>query len=414
MKRIIIFILLLNQNLYSQWETLYFPTSGVVLPNLNAVWFSSAQKGLAVGSNNNYNPVIIRTKNSGTTWDTVLYELSYNSEFKDLIMIDSSTSYAVGSFALSKGIIAKTNDFGNTWDTIRTSNILTAVDFPSNQIGYAVGLNGTILKTINSGSNWINLISPIINDFYSIQFVNDTIGFISGDSSIIKTYDGGVNWIIKKLNKRINALSFPSDSIGYCYSTSMDSTYLYKTIDCGTSWNLHSAYSTFNYNTSMFFINDTIGYITGVFKMEKTIDGGLTWKVQTSTLPSWGTFYDYVTDVYFVSVDTGFSVGAGGSGHIYRTYNGGELNSSLNEIMYDKEISIVPNPSQNIFTLKSSQELENAIVTVFNSTGQIVKTILNVNAKQMAIDMTGMINGLYLIEIHLGEKRILKKILLAQ
>ena len=45
-------------------------------------------------------------------------------------------------------------------------------------------------------------------------------------------------------------------------------------------------------------------------------------------------------------------------------------------------------------------------------TYNIVKTILNVNAKQIAIDMSDIPNGLYLLEIYSGEKHINKKIVL--
>lgn len=99
-----------------------------------------------------------------------------------------------------------------------------------------------------------------------------------------------------------------------------------------------------------------------------------------------------------------------------RGYNALPINcsTSLSEINTSDEIVLFPNPVQNVFNLQSSQKLNNVTITVFNATGQIVKTILNVNAKQIAIDMSDMPNGLYLVGIHSGEKSSIKKILMEQ
>lgn len=97
-----------------------------------------------------------------------------------------------------------------------------------------------------------------------------------------------------------------------------------------------------------------------------------------------------------------------------RGYNALPINcsTSLSEINTSDEIVLFPNPVQNVFNLQSSQKLNNATIAVFNASGQIVKTILNVNAKQISIDMSGMPKGLYLLEIHSGEKQLNKKIVL--
>jgi hypothetical protein len=57
----------------------------------------------------------------------------------------------VGGFG--EGIIVKTTDGGTSWIelTSGTSKALYAVYFPKADTGYAVGENGTILKTINGG-----------------------------------------------------------------------------------------------------------------------------------------------------------------------------------------------------------------------------------------------------------------------
>jgi len=40
-------------------------------------------------------------------------------------------------------------------------NTLVASDFTSDSVGYAVGENGTIVKTIDAGSSWFQLSSSV-------------------------------------------------------------------------------------------------------------------------------------------------------------------------------------------------------------------------------------------------------------
>ena len=64
------------------------------------------------------------------------------------------------------------------------------------QTGYAVGSNSTLLRTTNSGINWVLLPCGSIGNFMSVHFINFQTGWISGyDGTVIKTTNSGVNWI---------------------------------------------------------------------------------------------------------------------------------------------------------------------------------------------------------------------------
>ncbi|MCI0448271.1 MAG: hypothetical protein L0Y79_00610 [Chlorobi bacterium] len=55
---------------------------------------------------------------------------------------------------------------------------------------------GYVMKTTNSGNNWIIQYNPIMT-FTSIQFLDVNTGYTSGGSGlsrIFKTTDGGANW----------------------------------------------------------------------------------------------------------------------------------------------------------------------------------------------------------------------------
>ena len=46
--------------------------------------------------------------------------------------------------------------------------------------GWAVGDDGTILKTTNSGTNWIDHSIPTLNSLSDVFFINQNIGWIVG------------------------------------------------------------------------------------------------------------------------------------------------------------------------------------------------------------------------------------------
>jgi len=98
----------------------------------------------------------------------------------------------------------------NSWNYMTTSlggtiNILFGMSFPpgQNNIGYACAMygtyngDGTILKTTDGGENWVTIypLSGSIDGLQSIWFINDTVGFAAGwNNYFIKTTDGGTNW----------------------------------------------------------------------------------------------------------------------------------------------------------------------------------------------------------------------------
>lgn len=74
---------------------------------------------------------------------------------------------------------------------------MISVHFPlDDQTGYAVGEDGTILKTTNGGTNWSGQSSATSNILRSVYFPGNTLtGYAVGDGgNILKTTYGG-NWV---------------------------------------------------------------------------------------------------------------------------------------------------------------------------------------------------------------------------
>ena len=296
--KLLIFLAAINISTksFSQWETVYFPDTVFTLPLLNSVYFTDYNNGMAAGYRSywvdppfyisvNFDGLIMRTTDNGTNWDTVLFIQADSTIFYKIVFTNANTAFAVGKYHYCSGIIAKTTDSGDTWDTTITSSTLSSISFPVDSIGYAVGINGTILKTTDAGLNWITQNSNVTNYLYSVFFLNDSIGFASGDSIVLKTTDGGNNWTSQVIGSNIYSMRifFPSDSIGYILSFEDN---IYKTIDSGNNWFLQTTIPPNPGLCSIFFTDDTTGYIPGLFIMLKTIDGGLTWSMQSSSPPS--------------------------------------------------------------------------------------------------------------------------------
>jgi len=82
-----------------------------------------------------------------------------------------------------------------------TTNHLLSVQFPVDaQTGYAVGHNGTIVKTTDGGVNWATQTSSTLSNLASVQFPVDVltgyvVGGLPGLPNILKTVNGGGDWL---------------------------------------------------------------------------------------------------------------------------------------------------------------------------------------------------------------------------
>lgn len=118
-------------------------------------FFFDSLSGFAVG----YHGKVSKTNDGGLTWSSpdslCIYPLY------DITFVNDSIGYITGGNNVyenpsTNGIIYKTKDRGITWQVMDTySDGLTKLHFPSDSIGYAVGMNGIILKL--TSANHVNV-----------------------------------------------------------------------------------------------------------------------------------------------------------------------------------------------------------------------------------------------------------------
>jgi hypothetical protein len=159
----------------------------------------------------NIKSYVFISEDSGVSWDTLGYSFGPGSHFLGVKYdpVDSKIIYLINGSALFKSI-----DNGRTWMNI-TGSISTefgvlirglAIDNNNTEIIYATtsgGFNGTIYKSINSGTDWVEIgpttkmgaICPRIDPFNShIIYFADSYG------GIMKSVDGGNDWAYTSLN----------------------------------------------------------------------------------------------------------------------------------------------------------------------------------------------------------------------
>lgn len=112
---------------------------------LNSVYFLNSSTGYAVGGQYDIGPLIVKTINGGTNWQTQVSPQNYDV-YTDIVFTDTITGYCSGH-----GILKTTNK-GINWNyQINSYNSIYKLSMLNSSTGYAVGGNGTILKTTTGG-----------------------------------------------------------------------------------------------------------------------------------------------------------------------------------------------------------------------------------------------------------------------
>jgi photosystem II stability/assembly factor-like uncharacterized protein len=85
-----------------------------------------------------------------------------------------------------------------------TNRNLNSLYFVNSNTGWVVG-DSVVLKTTNGGQNWVSQVIPVQAKINSVHFINENTGFLAGDRNyssyvlgtyVLKTTNGGINWNI--------------------------------------------------------------------------------------------------------------------------------------------------------------------------------------------------------------------------
>jgi len=185
--------------------------------------------------------------------------------------------------------------------TSGTTNTLTSVSAASNNVVWICGYNGTVLRTTNSGLNWLSANAggipsnvSLIN-IWAIDGGNAiTAGYVGTNTWVWKTTNSGNNWIqvFTQPNGFIDAVvmkdGFPNqgimlgDPVGGRWS-------LWRTTNAGANWDstgmyLPQAGTESGYNNSICYTGSRIWFGTNNTRIYYSNNDGATW-VSRSTAP---------------------------------------------------------------------------------------------------------------------------------
>lgn len=182
--------------------------------DLRGVDFLDSANGVVCGSKG----VVLMTQNGGSTWfnitgnpDTLSFrDVAYVSP-KRIVIIGTRSKKIITSDLLNDGHIVISDDNGFSWKDAPMSGVVGemafnegyTLSFPTPAVGYAAGSagegttrTGPWLRSLDSGSTWTLMNSPIAHPVYSMSFANRYSGTAVGlDGRTSHTSNGGASWV---------------------------------------------------------------------------------------------------------------------------------------------------------------------------------------------------------------------------
>ena len=167
---------------------------------LTDVYFADSQNGFAVG----HDSVILRTADSGETWDLKYSDTEAEVPLFSVIMVDSRNGTAVGAFSTS----LTTRDGGESWEI---SSVIPDPPPPLEGLEYEPHLNGLfvgprgnlfiaaetgfVFRSRDAGRNWEPIKTPYFGSFWNGMALRDGSILIFGmRGNVWRSRDGGDTW----------------------------------------------------------------------------------------------------------------------------------------------------------------------------------------------------------------------------
>ncbi len=352
---------------------------------LHCIRFANDDVGFTVSTLYNGSTFNIhKTTDAGVTWTD--QSSGYTAtRFRDIFVFSEDTVMMCGNY----GLVISSFDGGENWtaDTVAVSgDHLFGISFVG-QTGYVCGNSGAIYKTTNMGQTWTQINPPLITAIEEIYFVTEDFGFICGLNFIYYTENGGDTWVQPQnfpsatTNWWLREFSFVSNTTGFVCG---DIGQIYKTEDGGKNWVYFDNTSTTESLQSLKAIDENRIYACGFGgTVIRTSDGGLHWEQMTAASSQHFRSIDFSPD------GTGFICTQIGEVLKYS-----DPSISVDEIRYENEIVVYPNPAVDFVHFSFSDEPETITeISLFSLSGVFILTC----KPDKALDVSFLHKGVYLL-----------------
>lgn len=218
--------------------------------NLRSISFITFAKGYCSGDSGTY----LYTQDTGKTWQDISFSIPNN--LNSVLYTDAYNGFIAGD-----SLILTTFDGGQNWEYNYLLNSLLAICFPGAANGYAIDHQGGIYKSADGGHYWRRYELPFNILPTAIYFTGVSTGYITGASpyNIIKTSDGGTNWIVTHSGASSLNTVFFADGRGFAGG---DNGLILKTTNEGELWYSQNSLTAEKIN-SIYFTDSLNGTVVG-------------------------------------------------------------------------------------------------------------------------------------------------------
>ena len=270
-----------------------------------------------------------RVQNSGTS-----------NDLNKIFFVDSIHGWAVGG----NGTILRTTDGGGQWlqlESGETTALYQSASFIDTLNGWVISKTNYVIKTTDGGKTWEKYLIPTSQIFYDIFFSDSNVGWMVGGSGvsgvIFRTEDGGNSWQRVRDSSRggsFRSIDFRNRNVGWIVgfngTDNFDSSRIIHTTDAGVTWEVQQC-GVLGGLAAVSFYNSRLGWATGVFpfgsseQVIKTLNGGIDWFFSGPSISIGGVYDSYST---VESTDSSFVLigsKSGRSPNIFRSSDGGSV-----------------------------------------------------------------------------------------
>lgn len=304
-------MILKSSNAGSSWLQM---SSGSV-GSFKGISMSDANTGFAIQWRGNYGNNVVKTVNGGDSWSEI------SGIFPDYLYSIAFVNSLTGFVGSDQGRILKTQNGGLNWSTINYgSSTITDICFPASSVGIFVTQLGEFYRTTNVGQTWQLVYNDNAGSPCKLCFIDQNTGFAIA-TQLLKTSNSGVNWIPLTnpiASGNTTCLYFVDANTGFLGTINGQVS---KTTNGGINWQTNSVSQ--YVITSLKFVNANTGYFTGSGNiggvkgvLSKTIDGGVSWNRQN--LPSNWSLLNLTV------LNSNSLLACGDAGTIIKTTTGGE------------------------------------------------------------------------------------------
>lgn len=256
---------------------------------------------------------------------------------RDLVFTDAETGWAVCERSIympmrkeeARTYLLKTADGGATWKRVDVLSgpdvdiVLARVRFADARHGWVFGEMGALFVTEDGGASWARQRVPTRHLLLGATFFDAQKGWLVGaGSTLLQTADGGASWKAGEVTGlaqqipaqasaqasaptlRLNAVSFADARRGWAVGAR---GVVLATIDGGRTWRAQSSGTESDLFDVKFF-DEREGWAVGADGAAiRTSDGGATWGAQATNTPH------ALERLFFTGRARGWAVGFGGT-----------------------------------------------------------------------------------------------------